>query len=541
MKKALSALTIIVLMFGCIQVWATELTVGVYPWVPRVDQFKQAIEEAWKTKHPDISLKFSKNWDGGYNDNPSQLDVFVFDAIFLSNFREEGYLAYIEDNEVDNLSDILKYAVDGSRSGDELYGIPQLGCASILFFRKGDEQLEKASSIAELVNVLGQCQYTNEKPPKNERLMVNVSGGTTAACLYVDTVEDVYGKYTINPPLPLEESQINNWAISNLRNVVAMASAKNALYDGKPYIRAKWFGEGYGRATIGYTEALSAMGNARENVDFKLMPFYSRQGGGVSLFYADIIGINSKTKNRALALELANLMASEDVIVKSIGSGSNNYPQYLMPVRHSVFNTLKKEFPLYDKMYKLVTQADPKLFRLGENARNWLTNMKSKIKDTIFASVCVDKCGSPYVKTLSYGGSGGGDFSDNLTNTVRVTQISIRHGKYVDSIQTTWLTTEGKSITGERHGGDGGSEDTFSLSEGEYITDINGRSGKLVDQLTFYSNFGKEYGPYGGSGGSPFEIKDICVGGFFGKSGKYLDAIGVFTGTNEINGVRLDL
>lgn len=397
MKKVLS-IFLIVLAFGYPQVWATEITVGLFPWVPRMDQFENAIKTAWKQAGYQETLKFvgQDKWDGGYDmDPPADVDVFVFDAIFLSDFQKAGYLALLEENEVDNLSDLLKYAAEGSKIDGKLYGIPQLGCASILFYRQGDEPLETASSLVELADILGQCQYTGEKPPKGEGLMIDVSGGTTAACLYIDTVEDIYGQYTINPPLPLEANRINNWAISNLRNVIAMASTENAQYynDEEAYIRAKWFAEGYGRATIGYTEALSAMGNARDKVAFKLMPFSSRPGGGVSLFYADIIGINSKTKHKALALKLANLMASKEVMIKSIGSNKDyDYPQYLMPVRHSVFKTLSENFPLYEKMYQLVTQTNPKLFRLGNHAKEWLHKMKHTVKQTIFAEpVCSTK------------------------------------------------------------------------------------------------------------------------------------------------------
>jgi hypothetical protein len=148
-------------------------------------------------------------------------------------------------------------------------------------------------------------------------------------------------------------------------------------------------------------------------------------------------------------------------------------------------------------------------------------------------------CACPYVKTDQHGGQGGRDFSDNLTETIGITRLSIRHGDYIDSIQTTWLTADGRTITGNHHGGVGGTKSIIKLSDGEYINRIEGRSGDYIDQLTFYTNLSRKYGPYGGHGGSPFRLTNLCVGGFFGSSGDLLDAIGVFnSGKNKSTNVE---
>jgi hypothetical protein len=136
-------------------------------------------------------------------------------------------------------------------------------------------------------------------------------------------------------------------------------------------------------------------------------------------------------------------------------------------------------------------------------------------------------CG--YVKTQRYGGSGGGAFSDDLTEACQLVQVTVRHGTRVDSIESVWSTPSGATFTGARHGGGGGSPSTFTLEKEEYITRIDGRSGSSVDQLTFTTNKGNKFGPYGKDGGSPFSIADVRVFGFFGSSGSSLDAIGFFT------------
>lgn len=113
----------------------------------------------------------------------------------------------------------------------------------------------------------------------------------------------------------------------------------------------------------------------------------------------------------------------------------------------------------------------------------------------------------PYEKSQMVGGSGGSEFSDNLTQTVRIVSISVRHGTRVDSIQTTWLLTDGTQSTGEHHGG--GEEDVIEFANDEHIIAIQGRSGCRIDSLTITTNK-KPYGPYGGNGGhplAPFRLK----------------------------------
>ena len=367
---------------------SSTIRVALYPYVPRPDQFKTAISAAWQAREGGVELKFV-DWDCYSADPPADLDVFVFDAIFFDDFHAKGFLEGIALDEVEDPADILPYALEGSQIDNELYGIPQLGCGSVLFYRQGDRQLAEATTLDEVAQAIGECTYSGVKPPPNTGLMVDLSGGTTDACLYLEAVEDIYGQYTAAPPLPPQAGKIDRWAIQNLQRLLRMASVEQARYSGEPYQRAAWFGQGLGRATIGYTESMSAMGEkGRETVAFKLMPLADRSD--VSLFYSDIIGINATVTNRgkrALALKLANLMASTRVMIDSIGpTPGHEDPQYLMPVRRSVFEELEKTFPLYGKMYRMVTEGHPGLFRIGPDSRDWLAATKSQIRDEIFAA-----------------------------------------------------------------------------------------------------------------------------------------------------------
>lgn len=67
------------------------LEVALFPYVPDRVRFQEAVSDAWKREHPDVSLHFA-DWDCYASDPDPSIDVFVFDGIYLSSFVEEGYL-----------------------------------------------------------------------------------------------------------------------------------------------------------------------------------------------------------------------------------------------------------------------------------------------------------------------------------------------------------------------------------------------------------------------------------------------------------------
>jgi thiamine pyridinylase len=64
-------LTLVVTLVPALMPWPADaqqtLTVALYPYVPRVDQFESAIRQAWQQVQPTVGLDFTKKgeWDGG--------------------------------------------------------------------------------------------------------------------------------------------------------------------------------------------------------------------------------------------------------------------------------------------------------------------------------------------------------------------------------------------------------------------------------------------------------------------------------------------
>lgn len=364
----------------------TVLAVGLYPDVPRVAQFEDAIAAAWAKVQPHVSLTFlsSTEWDGGYAmDPPANADVFVFDALFLEYFQSRGYLEALAPSEIDHRKDFLPYAIDGVRYGGSYYGIPQLGCTNILFHLETDAALENASTLSAVQSALGTCTYSSEVPPDRRGLMVDLSGGTTSASFYLDAAHSLTGK---TPALPWSSAELDPQALARVQSLLAMASYRNGTASTSPYERSEWYSEGWGRGVVGFTESMSVMSaDTRSHTDLEVLPLSDT--ATPPYFYADVVGVNTTTKargTRALAVQLANVMAAEDTMVAATrGTATEPSPQFLMPVRPSIFTALEQQDPMYGEMYRLVSEGKPVLFKINAQSRRWLAAMKDAIKAAI--------------------------------------------------------------------------------------------------------------------------------------------------------------
>lgn len=381
--------------------FAQTLTVALYPYVPRIDQFETAIRQAWQQVQPNVALNFIDDlnvWDGGYDKNPpAQADVYVFDAMYFEQFRANNFLLAMAPNEIENAADFLSYARDAVIVNGNYYAIPQLGCANILFYNVNDAPVANARTLSQLQGALNQCTYTSEIPPDRRGLMLDMAGRTTNATLYLDIAHSVNGIY----PLP-QPAQPNASYIADQKTMLDISSFWDITSENpNAYIRGVWYSEGYGRAFMGFTETMSNMTPAAlSSIGFKVMPL-SDTTSNRPLFYVDAVGVNTTTVQRGtrnLAVQLANLIASTDVLVASFQAQSNTNPQYLMSVRNSVFQQLGQRYPIYQRMYNLAQTSNPIAFKLDQNARSWVAATAGTIRSQVRANYicgCDEKATQP--------------------------------------------------------------------------------------------------------------------------------------------------
>jgi thiamine pyridinylase len=369
----------------------TSLTVGLYPYVPRPEQFRTVIAAAWQQLQPGVTLQWAK-WDGGYDNDPdSSLDVFVFDALNLSYFQSKGYLYPMSISQVTNYGDLVPFAAAGVTSGSQVLAIPQLGCGDFLFYYSNDNAIASATTATALAGALGSCSYYTQTPGNSKTgLMVDLSGGTTDASTYVESVHENTGLWPV--PLPQNPAQMDKAASSTIQGVVGLSSFANVLYSGdNGYQRAAWFGQSQARAYVGFLESMSQISaTTLSTMSFKPMPWSNNPTGTAApLFYSDVVGVGAATASRgttALAIQLANLMTSPAVIVQAFGPSGSDGPQYLMPVSTSAMQQLAAQYPVYQKMQTALQPLKPIFFNLGTSSKPWLETMKEPMKSMILAN-----------------------------------------------------------------------------------------------------------------------------------------------------------
>ena len=197
---------------------AQSLTVGLYPWVPRLQQFEDAITQAWANVQPDVSLVFltPEQWDGGYHMNPpAEADVYVMDAMFLNYFNSIGSVSILSDDEVQGKDDFFAYAIDGVKNpeGSGYLAVPMLGCANVLFYHKDDQAVAQAQTLGALKQTLGTCTFTSMVPPDPRGLMIDMQGASTAACRYIESEAGIQNTWPISLPETIDPTAMGSLGI----------------------------------------------------------------------------------------------------------------------------------------------------------------------------------------------------------------------------------------------------------------------------------------------------------------------------------------
>ena len=139
-----------------------------------------------------------------------------------------------------------------------------------------------------------------------------------------------------------------------------------------------------------------------------------------------------------------------------------------------------------------------------------------------------------------YGGKGGEMFDDGIHK--HISKINIKSGQVIDNISIVYDNgTLNRSLIWCEHGGDGGEDHLLELKSDEYVTQVVVRAGRMVQSLEFRTNLGRLLtcgGKHnvGIAGFKPKEVvesgpnKKYGLVGIHGRKGKYIDAIGFHWG-----------
>ncbi|KAL6890320.1 hypothetical protein ACP4OV_009083 [Aristida adscensionis] len=138
-------------------------------------------------------------------------------------------------------------------------------------------------------------------------------------------------------------------------------------------------------------------------------------------------------------------------------------------------------------------------------------------------------------------GGNGGRTRDITVAPQHLERVKICSAIVVDAISFSYLDRHGKKHDTPLWGGLGGNIHTIDFGPSEYVKEVSGTYGPcaptrdVITSLTLVTNL-HSYGPFGQPKGVSFHTrvdKSSSIVGFFGRSGMYLDAIGVYVHPSE--------
>ncbi|XP_075090037.1 uncharacterized protein LOC107786447 isoform X3 [Nicotiana tabacum] len=170
----------------------------------------------------------------------------------------------------------------------------------------------------------------------------------------------------------------------------------------------------------------------------------------------------------------------------------------------------------------------------GDHKKGKITKYESKLP-TMENQVSYDQADSILVEPWG-GNIGGSEWNYKLKSPIK--EILIAHGDVIDSIMFRTITEQGTTIDSPKFGGNGGRiyKVVIEATPLEHLTGIKGTfecfdGHSVIKSLCFITN-ANNYGPFGSeAGGTPFSLvmkEGVAIVGFHGRSGLYLDAIGVY-------------
>ena len=352
------------------------LNVSLFRHVPDQERFERAIESLWYRDHPDVKLNFV-TWHSYHEDPPEDLDVFVYDSIFLYDFLEKGFLLPLSEEDIQNAGDLVPCALSACMADGVAYAVPQLLCTNLLFAREGDDAVADVQNVRELYQLIGDCEDLSIPPSAGDTLLVDLSDSTMLMFLYLEVRTDVLQEYSEWVSVP-EAGALEPDVLGIMLEVEAMGGNEQIVYitpDDDDYIRAEWFADGSGRALIGYSENLSAMGDEAGNMTFHRISF--SDGENVPMLYADFASVNANidSSRKGLALELLNLITGEEMMTLALSSAQEGQsPQYLLSARRSVYDHLSEEWPIFEKLKEIVSDPQSRVYLIQPSGRELIEN-----------------------------------------------------------------------------------------------------------------------------------------------------------------------
>lgn len=340
------------------------INVSVFPYVPNLQLMEKTAERMFKEIEPDVQLNFV-DWDCYMSTEPDNIDVFMYDVMYLDTLYENGYLSDIDFSNFKDVDDIADFAIRDTMIEEggvkKTVGVPFLLCSDFLIYREDDKEMASVENVYDLYEIIGDGEYG-----KNTGLLNNFLDNYPyyyLAAIHDDKDPEDRDVYK-NIDKPNEQAENTIKMLARMIGKKEAHQSEFSRWINGDFAKPDLFGRGYGRVYYGYSEGLSNMQNVIDNMNVKFISL--GDGPDSTEFYADLVSINTSVtdpEKRKYCEELTELLTSHDYIYEiGLNEGS---PAYLLPARLSIFDELAVNYPMYTELKEQLDKSDKHISRYG--------------------------------------------------------------------------------------------------------------------------------------------------------------------------------
>lgn len=347
----------------------SELTVSTLPLQMNTEGIQQLLVDMWSEIEPDIQLKFvERSFTSA--DYPEGIDVLVYDYENIGYMSDQHFFRELKQEDIACYDELLPFSVRSMTVNGKIYGVPQSLCGYYLCFHRGDKAMEEVTNLEELYRAL-ETEPEAGIPVTEEphRIWTNFSSGYYTYYSW-DSMIDEYGVSA-----PLSEEMIAEKMPDVDEDMESLM--EHSIGGEKAGLDPVSFGQGKGRAMLCYSEEISTIGIDTAELDVRLISFAEEKN--VPLLYMNCISISDAVKDQERfekCMELVNLMSSRAYTKNMLFYEGK--PNCMLPARKDVFEELAKEYPIYEKFYRIMMDGEFEMYQTDHTNVNDLLKL---IKD----------------------------------------------------------------------------------------------------------------------------------------------------------------
>lgn len=327
------------------------ISVAIYPHIPNVELFEKVLLEKWAELEPDVPLTI-EHWD--CYSGPSDCDVLMYDTIVLSYLAENGLIQPIQREDIRDADDLLPFVLEGVTHNGVYYGVPYFVCGDFLIYYREDAEMAKVKNFAQL------HALTKERQKVNADAGVVLNVQIDYPYHYLESYVDFREEYTLFEEMP----DCNDPDPRIMKRLGEIKEVKADLPEAEGIDDGQMFADGHGFAYYGVSEDMVYMEKILDQLEITNISL--GDGKNIPLFYTDVTSVATHVtdpEKLELCRKLMNMVATKDFLESQCFK--NGAPQYLLPVRQSVYLAAAEQYPMYGKLYELVMREENRVFRFG--------------------------------------------------------------------------------------------------------------------------------------------------------------------------------